>query len=299
MPAGFAQGAQAAEGYGRAVRKVRETGTSLLGYWPCWLAALLVMSVIKYRYSSVDVEMLRWILTPTAWWAGVLTGDVFTWQAGAGYVSHAYEFVIASTCSGIQFMMIVIAALVFGYVHHMGTLRRGLWWTGGTVGFSYVFTIFVNGVRIACAIFIPRRLPAGLAPMWTGRWLTPERFHTMIGIVVYFTSLLFIYEMAGAGLRRIGILAGGSESWKTGQERGDGEGENPGIWEGREKGVSEKTGFGVPVFWYFFIVLGIPFLNRAYERNREGFTEYTALLVVVCPVVAGIYRVIGKLRRRR
>ncbi len=240
------------------------------GSWPCYLAALLTIFLIKYRYSSVDVELLRWILAPTARWAGILTGDVFTWQAGRGYVSHGYQFVIASTCSGIQFMMIVIAALVFGYVRHMKALRGRLGWTGGSIGFSYVFTIFVNGIRIACAIFIPRRLPEGLPEAWTGGWLTPERFHTVIGIVVYFASLLFIYELAGAGLERAGSADAG---------RG------PGI--------------GVPVFWYFFVVLGIPFLNRAYERNRENFTEYAALLVTVCLAVLGIHWMTGRLRRSR
>lgn len=270
-----------------------------LKYWPCYLAAFVTIFVIKYRYSSVDVELLRWILVPTARWAGILTGDTFIWQAGNGYVSHVYQFVIASTCSGIQFMMIVIAALVFGYVHHMGTLGRGLWWTGGSVGFAYVFTVFVNGVRIACAIFIPRRLPAGLLEAWGGGWLTSERFHTVIGIMVYFTSLLFVYELAGVRLQRAGILAEELEIPRTWEKEGKrGKSEVGMKARGTDKASSVgKPGISVPVFWYFFVVLGIPFLNQAYERNREGFTEYMVLLVIVCPVVLGIRWGIGKTRR--
>ncbi len=261
--------------------EIRKIKLLLCKYWPCYFLAFLSIAIIKYRYSSVDVELLVWILRPTAWWAGILTGDPFPWHAGRGYVSHSYQFVIANTCSGIQFMMIVIAALVFGYVHQTGSLRKGLGWTVGSIAFSYVFTIFVNGVRIACAIFIPRRLSAGvlggISGSMSGAGLTPERFHTVIGIVVYFASLLFIYELTGSGLQSLGKL--------TGDTKGTGK--------------IIKSGIGMPVFWYFFVVLGIPFLNRAYERNREGFTEYSLLLLAVCPVVLAVYWGIRRLGRKK
>lgn len=131
--------------------------------------------------------------------------------------------------------------------------------------FSYGFTVFVNGVRIACAIFLPRRLPSGMLESFPGGLLTPDRLHTLIGIVVYFTSLLFIYEMAGAVLQRS----------RQNQERG--------------AAVQRPMGIWVPVFWYFFVVLGIPFLNRAYERRPEAFTEYAIMLGIVCTGVLAVY----------
>lgn len=239
-------------------------------FWPCYLLALISIAVIKYRYSSVDVELLGWILAPTAWWAGILTGEPFPWQAGIGYVSGCYQFVIANTCSGIQFLMIVIAALVFGFVHRMGTPGKGLLWTAGSVVFSYGFTIFVNGVRIACAIFLPRRLPPGFLERFLGGWLTPDRLHTVIGILVYFVSLLFIYEMAGTVVQRMGMAEQAAERPQ-----------NAGIW--------------VPVFWYFFVVLGIPFLNQAYERRPEAFTEYAITVGIVCPGVLAVRWVLKKM----
>ena len=257
--------------------KIRKIKSLLRKYWLCYLLALLSVSIIKYRYSSVDVELLGWILRPTAWWAGILTGDDFPWQSGIGYVSHSYQFVIANTCSGIQFMMIVIAALVFGFVHEMGTTGKGLFWTAGSVAFSYGFTIFVNGVRIACAIFLPRRLPPGLLDSFLGGWLTPDRLHTVIGIVVYFASLLFIYETAGAVLQSAGMADHQAVESNA-----------------ADSGKPQKAGIWVPVFWYFFVVLGIPFLNRAYERRPEAFTEYAGMLGIVCPLVLGVYWVFRK-----
>ena len=284
----------------------------IVRFWPCYFLAFLVIAGIKYRYSSVDVELLGWILAPTAWWAGILTGEGFPWQAGVGYVSVPYQFVIANTCSGIQFMMIVIAALVFGFVHQMGTLRKAMAWTIGSIAGSYLFTVFVNGVRIACAIFLPRRLHLlpGVPAILSSGWLTPDRLHTVIGIVVYFASLLFIYEMAGAVLGRRGIVGGGGKAGMAGasgtRESGNKQSEKPKPGTTKNSSLlvpdeSEKpgnSGIWVPVFWYFFIVLGIPFLNRAYERRPEAFTEYAVLLGIVCTGVLAVYWVLKRGRRR-
>jgi len=235
-------------------------------YGICYLMAVLIIFGIKYFYNNrAEAEMLEWILAPTARWSGILTGAAFEKQPHVGYVSHSLQFIIAPTCSGTQFMMITIAALVFGFVHHMGNVRRGLCWTAGSVAVSYLSTVFVNGVRIACAVFIPHRLPPGIY----GGWFTPDRLHTVIGIVVYFTSLLMIYDLTEYFLRKIKILAG------------------------------KDTGAGIfmPVFWYFFIALGIPFLNRAYERYDKSFTEYAILLAGICPVLLGLFYLIIVIRK--
>lgn len=302
-------------------------------FWPCYVLALISIAVIKYRYSSVDVELLGWILEPTAWWAGILTGEPFPWQAGIGYVSVPCQFVIANTCSGIQFLMIVIAALVFGFAHRMGTVWKAMAWTAGSMVFSYGFTVFVNGVRIACAIFLPRRLPSGMLESFPGGLLTPDRLHTLIGIVVYFTSLLFIYEMAGAVLQRTGMAEGDitraegavtkenedaikadgavteadrdatkeegavtkADGAVTEAERAVAKAEDAEQNQERGAAVQRPMGIWVPVFWYFFVVLGIPFLNRAYERRPEAFTEYAIMLGIVCTGVLAVYWVLKKL----
>lgn len=45
----------------------------------------------------------------------------------------------------------------------------------------------------------------------------------------------------------------------------------------------------MPMFWYFAIVLGLPFLNRAYEHESRKFTEYAVLISAVCLTVAALY----------
>jgi hypothetical protein len=44
----------------------------------------------------------------------------------------------------------------------------------------------------------------------------------------------------------------------------------------------------LPVFFYFSITLGIPFLNGAYTNNRDKFLEFGVLVSVVCFFVLGV-----------
>ncbi len=87
-----------------------------------------------------------------------------------------------------------------------------------------------------------------------GGWLTAQRLHTLIGIVVYFMALLLIYQAAD-------FMAG--------------------IVAGEVRRQRRRIKWAVPVFWYFAIVLGIPFLNGARGKNRDGFGEYATLVITV------------------
>ena len=105
--------------------------------------------------------------------------------------------------------------------------------------FSYLFTVFVNGIRIVSAIYLPLRLEGVLAG---GGWLTAQRLHTLIGIVVYFMALLLVYQAAD-------FMAG--------------------IVAGEVRRQRRRIKWAVPVFWYFAIVLGIPFLERSPGKKAE------------------------------
>lgn len=252
-------------------------------YWICYIAGLAAVLGVKCFYSGAGSDALGWVLSPTAWWVRVLSGIPFEYVSGVGYVSHRFRFIIAASCSGVQFMIIAFAMLVFSYVHRMGTVKRGFAWIAFSALFSYLFTIFVNGFRILLSIY----LPAWLGPEALSGWLTPERLHSAIGITIYFTSLALLYHGAGYAFGKIlsppaksrtGFLAAGIRSFLS------------------------------PLFWYFAIVLGIPFINRAYRNDGGRFWKYALLMTVVCMTVlclfcltAAIYRFIrrhGRIRRK-
>ena len=217
-----------------------------------YLAGAIVILGIKYFYSSAGANELRWILAPTTWCVRILSGIPFYWESRVGYVSHELRYIIAPSCSGVQFMLIAFAMLVFCFVHRMGTTKRRCLWFLASAPVAYLLTVFVNGVRIILSIY--------LRNIGYGR-LTPDRLHTVLGTVVFFAALLVIYHAANY-ICRHGL------SIRT--EKGE---------------VGERTWISPlpPLLCYFSIALGIPFFNMAFKN--EGFTEYAVLVTAVCLII--------------
>ena len=228
--------------------------------WIFYLAGFLLILGLKYFYSNACADELKWILTPTAWWVRTLSGISFEWESSYGYVNHSLRFVIAPSCSGVQFMLISFAVLLFSFVHRTNSKKAGMIWIVSSLLLSYVFTILVNGLRIVISIYLPVYLSKIGA--FQG-WLTPERLHTLIGTVVYFSALLLIYYLTGTFFKR------------------------------------KLSCFAAPLFWYLFIVLVIPFLNNAYRNNRTDFLSYTALILPVCIIITTMISVLHILFRTK
>lgn len=223
-----------------------------------YLITFLVLLGIKYFYSKAGSDELLWILTPTTGWVSILSGIPFRYEAGMGYVNHALRYVIAPSCSGVQFMLITIATLIFSFIHRVNQKLRP-YWTFGSIVASYFLTIMVNGLRILCAIYIPLYLQD--VNIYHA-FLTPSRIHTMIGTGIYFIALLIIHRIAGYVAQLLNTSAN----------------EKPSV----PKCVT-------PIFWYFFIVLGIPLLNNAYSKNPMQFAEYAILIILVCSGILLLY----------
>lgn len=256
----------------------------------CYLIAAALLLGIKYYYSRADCSSLSWILAPTAWWVSALSGISFEMVPQAGYVSHSYRFIIAASCSGVQFMVISMATLIFSYIHRQRTIKGKLCWIALSAGASYLLTVTVNGFRIILAIFIPIYLDMQNRGM--GR-LSPERLHTVIGTAVYFFSLFVIYRLGGYVSR----LFPGRKAGSQDQDR---------LNQDKISLVRTMGNWAAPAFWYFFIILGIPLLNSARKNDIGTFADYALLLAVVCLSVSLIYCIcsvihkhIGRRRRNK
>ena len=130
--------------------------------WPFYLTGTAVIIIIKGFYTHGAASRLTWILAPTARWVRTLSGIPFEYDPIAGYVNYPLRFIIAPSCSGVQFMMIAIAMLIFSYVHRMDTRKKKIIWTLFSFGVSYLSTVFVNGFRILLSIYLPASLPVWL-----------------------------------------------------------------------------------------------------------------------------------------
>lgn len=260
------------------------------------LIGILVVLGIKYYYSQADCDSLLWILAPTTHWVELLSGIPFTYVSGTGYVNHSLRLWIASSCSGVQFMIITFATLVFSFVHNIAAPQgsplpkasertvRGLGWITASIFFSWLFTVFINGLRIIAAIYLPLYLDrAGLM----GGLLTPDRLHTIIGVVVYVIALLTLYRLVGYFVQRKAVQPGQTQSTADSPK------------------ICRKQFLQVfickcmpPIFWYFFMTLGLPFLNKAYLKGSAKFTEYAVLITCCCALILLPYGLVLLLHSR-
>ena len=257
-----------------------------------YLFCLALTAGLKYYYHLADSDHLLWILAPTAWWVRVLSGISFEYQPAAGYVNHPLRFIIAPSCSGVQFLILSIAALTFSFLIRMKDEKRCRLWILSSICTSYLFTILVNGFRIILSIYLPPLL--GRAG-WISEGLTSRQLHSIIGITVYFTALFFLYQLADSLSLWLSQKAQGNPYLQT--ERAVLRTGNRHIAEA----VPPPSGRSIchplkrallrwagPVFWYFLIVLGVPFLNQAYAKEGEAFLQYALLLVIICLIIVAM-----------
>ncbi len=244
--------------------------------WAFYMLGLLLIWIMKSYYSRAGLTDLKWILAPTSWWASILTGIPFEWEPASGYVNHSVRFVIAASCSGFQFMIIVTATLIYSFIHQMQSMKGRFLWLLASPLTAYPFTVFVNGLRIVMSIY----LPPLFQDIMTGRgWLTAEKLHTVIGIVSFFFALLIVYHTAGILLEK--------RTERRLRKCGDidvdtCDSPHNSFFFRFRKCLS-------PIFWYFFIMLGLPFLNGAYRINPHSFMEYVVLASIVCTGIILLY----------
>lgn len=226
-----------------------------------YISAIIAVVVIKMYYRTADSEQLFWILAPTTKWVQILSGISFEKIVQVGYVSHEYRFIIAPSCSGVRFLLIAFIMMVFTFTSRMDSLRKKIYWLGFSAIFSYIATIFVNGIRITVSIYLPLVLAdREILPAW----ITAEQLHTVIGTTVYFSMLFAVYYLAGRLCKTV------------------------------QKSAAKR--FLVPTFWYFTMVLGIPAIGRLYRGDWTGFWQYTVLVTGVCALIALSFWLIGRVR---
>ena len=255
--------------------------SSIRRYWTIYFIAIIITFVIKYISRINDSDAFIGILAPTARWASAISGISFEYLPHMGYVNHFHQFLIAPACSGIRFMLLTFLMCIFSFLYQIENTRKGYLWFIFSAGFSYVSTIFVNGIRIIASIYVPIQLESW--KLMDG-WLNQDRLHTIIGTTVYFSSLLIIYLIADFICIRIFIQSQSDKLITTMPQNNN---------------LTHSNGFMsivdtiiVPSFWYLLIVLALPLLSRIYHNDWAGFGQYATLIICTCSSVMLIILII-------
>lgn len=155
----------------------------------CVLAFVaLIAWGLKRHYADAPVDGLSWILAPTAWLVGAVTGTPFTAVPREGYFSAERLFLIEKSCAGINFMIAAFAMVAFALLHRVRSAGTGAGVVAVSLLASYAAAVIVNAVRISIALWLaahPVRLSA----------LSAADVHRLEGIIVYFGGLVLLYEI--------------------------------------------------------------------------------------------------------
>ena len=213
---------------------------------------LLCALTLKQYYSSANVNELRWILAPTTVMVELVTGESFIFESFAGYMSSDRSFLIASSCSGVNFLLSAFLLLTLSKLWR--GRDRNISWSFIPIAavVAYLATIIANTARIATALHL-RHFDSELI------WLNPDQLHRFEGIVIYFGCLMLLF-LASQRL--------GSDT------------------QSRDRSVAGLLRRAVlPLVVYYSITIGVPVITTLYRGGTfTGFWEHS-LFVLLTPIV--------------
>ncbi|MDL2275232.1 exosortase K [Desulfosarcina sp. OttesenSCG-928-G10] len=228
--------------------KTRSTATLLP------MAKILAMGVVigltlavKGWFSGADAIGLDWLLHPVATVVSLVSGISFFSLDTAGYYNAARNILIAPTCSGLNFFLILVATGGCLAICYLPSPARWLAWAPGIVISAYGIGLVVNAIRILLAIFLYQQAFA-IGPF------TPTRLHRIEGIVIY---TVFLWGFAA-------ILSGCLQKARHRTQE--------------KKPAAFFSGYRVPALFslgcYFLFTLVIPLASGAARKSPELFMEH-------------------------
>ena len=122
------------------------------------IVVLLCGVAIKMFYSTASVNDLLWILAPTKFLVELTTGVGFTFESYSGYMSSDHSFVIAASCSGVNFLITAFLMLTLGKLWRGRSQSIASSFIPLSFAFAYLTTIVANTARISTALYIRRRI---------------------------------------------------------------------------------------------------------------------------------------------
>ena len=225
------------------------------------LATVLLSALtLKLCYSSASVNELRWILAPTTLVVELISGARFGFESYTGYVNSDHSFVIAASCSGVNFLITAFLMLSLGKLWQNRGRNTSWIFLPCAAVCAYVATVVANTVRISTALRM-HGASFGLTS------LSQNQIHRFEGIFVYFGFLLLLFllsEELNYGHSRTAELM-------------------PKMPVADRLSRFERFGKALfPLLIYYATTLGIPLANLIYHRGvaTSEFGEHFAFVLM-------------------
>jgi exosortase K len=150
--------------------------------------AVSVFMLLKFIYTALDNDSLRFLLYPTNKCIELATNSTAIYAAETGYFHPDLNILIEKSCSGFNFLLLCFLLLFFSNLARFKTAFAKILFLPIALIISYLFTIFVNTSRIMSAIVIERTLPHSSKQF---PWL-----HEAEGVFIYLSFLIAFYYVS-------------------------------------------------------------------------------------------------------
>lgn len=162
---------------------------------PFYFLALAIFLLLKVGYKFTDNDDLLFLLYPTDWLVGLLTGSASVYTPENGFFHGRLNMVVDKSCAGFNYW--VLSFLLFTYlaVNHLKNNKEKASALFFALLGAYFFTIFVNASRIFVTIIVQPKT----------QHLLPNHQHLVheaIGVVTNLTFLVLAYMLLEKILKR-------------------------------------------------------------------------------------------------
>ena len=152
-----------------------------------YVAAVLMCACgAKAFYSKAGSDSLEWLLTPTAYLVEAVSGIAFDNEPGLGWVNGDFGVIIAPSCSGMNYLIMLFCLSTLSAVPKLRSLSALCGWGLISALTAYVSTLSVNSLRIWLAILLYE------ADIYSVS-LTEESVHRVAGVSIYYFFMVFYY----------------------------------------------------------------------------------------------------------
>ncbi|MGD9209795.1 MAG: exosortase K, partial [Desulfobacteraceae bacterium] len=150
-----------------------QAGQKQITLWLFYGMVTAIMWGLKQHYSNAVADDLMWILNPVAAIVEAVDGLAYTWQVGVGWVRSDGFIIIAKSCAGVNFMIMLFGLSTIAFLHRLKDLRWQLLWLIVVMLAAYAISIGINSLRIMISIILYEN-------HWSWQWFTPERLHRVL-----------------------------------------------------------------------------------------------------------------------
>jgi len=141
--------------------------------------------ILKFIYSCIDINALRFFLVPTTWGVSLFTDSSYNFVNDSGYFFPQLNIVIDKSCSGFTFWSICFLMISFQGIQSK-KIRKSLIIPASLI-VSYFIAVIANVSRITGYIIIMHSDLCALLNI-DNKWL-----HKVEGVFIYMIFLIIFY----------------------------------------------------------------------------------------------------------